>query len=103
VRWFVPGPLGTAARERFGRFPARAEVLADAYLVCPCLDGLSVKGRAPGRPLVEAGCMAELTEANADGTRFWTVGLEASGPVSLLLPRRHWREDQEELGRPVAG
>ncbi len=43
------------------------------------------QGRAPCRSLVGAGCMAELTEADADGTRFWTVGLEASGPADLQL------------------
>jgi hypothetical protein len=155
VRWFVPGPLGAAALDWFARFPARTEARADAYLVWPRLDGLSVKLRdgggldvksylgtpgildlpacglgrleswrkwsfacdrphpggamppgwvtvrkarrstwfplyagqrpAPGRSHLEAGCMAELTEADADGTRFWTVGLEASGPAGLLL------------------
>lgn len=152
VRWFFPGPLGTAALDWFARFPARTETRADAYLVLPCLDGLSVKlrdgggldvksylgnpgnldlpacglgqleswrkwsfacdpphpagamppgwvtvrkarrstwfpldaghGSAPGRSLEWAGSMAELTEADADGTRRWTVGLEASGPSS---------------------
>jgi hypothetical protein len=43
------------------------------------------QGAAPGRSLVGTGCMAELTEADADGTRCWTVGLEASGPAGLLL------------------
>ncbi len=29
--------------------------------------------------------MAELTEADVDGTQCWTVGLEATGPAGLLL------------------
>lgn len=48
VRWFVPGPLGTAARDWFGRFPAGTEAREDVYLVLPCLDGLSVKLRDGG-------------------------------------------------------
>ena len=48
VRWFVPGPLGTAAREWFGRFPAATETREDTYLGRPRLDGLSVKLRAGG-------------------------------------------------------
>jgi len=43
------------------------------------------QGQAPGRSPEQAGCMAELTEADAGGTRCWTVGLEASGPAGLLL------------------
>jgi hypothetical protein len=49
VRWFVPGRLGVAARDWFGRFPAGTEAGEDAYLICPRLDGLSVKLREGGR------------------------------------------------------
>ena len=42
-------------------------------------------GQAPGRSPEGAGCMAELTEVTAGGTRCWTVGLEATGRAGLLL------------------
>jgi len=45
VRWIAPGPLVTAMREWFARFPARMETRADAYLLVPRLPGLSVKLR----------------------------------------------------------
>jgi hypothetical protein len=45
VRWIIPGPLGTAMREWFGRFPAGTETREDAYLLQPRLAGLSVKLR----------------------------------------------------------
>ena len=45
VRWITPGPLGTAMREWFGRFPARTETREDVYLLRPRLRGLSVKLR----------------------------------------------------------
>jgi hypothetical protein len=48
VRWFVPGPLGVAVGDWFGRFPAWTEARADLYLVWPQLDGLSVKLRDGG-------------------------------------------------------
>ena len=63
-RWFVRGPLGQTARDWFGRSPARAGA-------GPVSRGGGLHGRAH--------------EADADGTRFWTVGLEASGPA-LLTP-----------------
>ena len=46
VRWFVPGELDPAVAAWFGRFPAEMAVREDAYLVDPCLPGLSVKLRA---------------------------------------------------------
>src|SRR5260370_5276955 len=156
VRWIVPGPLGTAVQVWFARFPARTEAREDAYLLWPCLDGLSVKlrdgsmldvksylgspgiigglpgggegrleswrkwsfpSRAPRRadtappgwvtvrkarrtawfPLPATrdqvpsgspgptGCMAELTEADVGGRKWWTVGLEATGVAGLLI------------------
>ncbi len=45
VRWILPGPLGMAVRDWFGRFPAGAEAREDIYLVQPLLPGLSVKLR----------------------------------------------------------
>jgi hypothetical protein len=45
VRWIVSGPLGTAMREWFARFPAQTETREDAYLLQPRLQGLSVKLR----------------------------------------------------------
>ena len=45
VRWITPGPLGTAMREWFARFPAGTETREDAYLLHPRLQGLSVKLR----------------------------------------------------------
>jgi hypothetical protein len=45
VRWITPGPLGTAMREWFARFPAGAETREDSYLLQPRLHGLSVKLR----------------------------------------------------------
>jgi len=45
VRWITPGPLGTAMREWFARFPAGTEKREDAYLLQPRLPGLSVKLR----------------------------------------------------------
>jgi hypothetical protein len=50
VRWINPGPLGTAMREWFARFPAGTETRQDAYLLQPRLAGLSVKLR-DGRTL----------------------------------------------------
>ncbi len=35
-------------------------------------------------PAAVAGCMAELTEVQVRGERWWSVGLEATGPVHLL-------------------
>jgi hypothetical protein len=35
-------------------------------------------------PGEERGCMVELTEVHRDGEAWWTLGFEASGPVSLL-------------------
>ena len=48
VRWITPGPLGTAMREWFARFPAGTETREDAYLLQPRLQGLSVKLRDGG-------------------------------------------------------
>ena len=45
VRWITPGPLGTAMREWFARFPAGTETREDAYLLQPRLWGLSIKLR----------------------------------------------------------
>jgi hypothetical protein len=45
VRWITPGPLGTALREWFARFPAGTETWEDTYLLQPHLQGLSVKLR----------------------------------------------------------
>lgn len=45
VRWITPGPLGTAMREWFARFPAGTETREDIYLLRPRLQGLSVKLR----------------------------------------------------------
>ncbi len=45
VRWILPGSLGMAVRDWFGRFPAGAETREDIYLVQPLLPGLSVKLR----------------------------------------------------------
>ena len=39
----------------------------------------------PGPSPAGTGCMAELTEADADGRLMWTVGLEATGSAELLL------------------
>ena len=35
-------------------------------------------------PAAVAGCMAELTEVQVRGERWWSVGFEATGPVRLL-------------------
>lgn len=50
VRWILPGQVGTAIAEWFGRFPAEVAVREDSYLLDPDLGGLSVKLRA-GRAL----------------------------------------------------
>jgi hypothetical protein len=54
VRWILPGAPGSAVRQWFARFPAKAETREDTYLVFPPMDGLSLKFRA-GRTL-EAKC-----------------------------------------------
>jgi hypothetical protein len=68
VRWFLPGEPDPAVAAWFGRFPAEMAVREDAYLVDPCLPGLSVKLRAgevfevkvhQGSPgSLDAGCLA---------------------------------------------
>jgi hypothetical protein len=45
VRWIFPGRLPAAVAGWFGRFPAQAITLEDAYLVDPYTPGLSVKIR----------------------------------------------------------
>jgi hypothetical protein len=45
VRWIAAGPLVTAVRQWFGRFPTGTEARDDAYLLRPRLPGLSVKLR----------------------------------------------------------
>jgi len=45
VRWIAAGPLVTAVRQWFGRFPTGTEAREDAYLLVPRLPGLSVKLR----------------------------------------------------------
>jgi hypothetical protein len=45
VRWIFPGRLAAAMAGWFGRFPAQAVTLDDAYLIDPHLPGLSVKVR----------------------------------------------------------
>jgi hypothetical protein len=45
VRWIFSGRLAVPMAGWFGRFPAQAIALADAYLVDPYLPGLSVKVR----------------------------------------------------------
>jgi hypothetical protein len=54
VRWILPGPLGTATADWFGRFPAAVESRADSYLLNPDLAGLSVKLRGTGALEVKA-------------------------------------------------
>jgi hypothetical protein len=56
VRWILPGPVGPAVRDWFGRFPAGAESREDIYLVRPPLRGLSVKLR-DGRVLDVKSCL----------------------------------------------
>jgi hypothetical protein len=46
---------------------------------------LAAQDPVPGPSRSGTGCMAELTEAGAGGLRWWTVGLEATGPAGLLL------------------
>jgi hypothetical protein len=50
VRWILRGQLPAAVEDWFGRFPAEAMALQDAYLLDPHLPGLSVKVRG-GRAL----------------------------------------------------
>jgi len=50
ARWIFPGQLAPAMTVWFGRFPAQAQALEDAYLLDPHLPGLSVKVRG-GRAL----------------------------------------------------
>jgi hypothetical protein len=50
VRWIFTGQLTAAVAGWFGRFPAEANVVEDAYLLDPHLPGLSVKVRG-GRAL----------------------------------------------------
>jgi hypothetical protein len=45
VRWMASGPLMTAIRQWFARFPTGTEEREDAYLLVPRLPGLSVKLR----------------------------------------------------------
>ena len=50
VRWILRGHLAGEVEDWFGRFPAEAMALEDAYLLDPYLPGLSVKVRG-GREL----------------------------------------------------
>jgi hypothetical protein len=50
ARWIFPGRLAKAVAGWFGRFPAQATAIEDAYLADPHLPGLSVKVRG-GRAL----------------------------------------------------
>lgn len=45
---------------------------------------LAGRDPVPGRSPSGTGCMAELTEAEAGGQQWWTVGLEATGSAGLL-------------------
>ena len=51
VRWIFPGQVAGAVTGWFGRFPAEARLVEDAYLLDPHLPGLSVKVR--GRRALE--------------------------------------------------
>lgn len=92
--------MGVTAECRPARL-AGAAGLAPAVGARPRKD--AGQGAGTGPVSRGGGLYGRAHEPDADGTRFWTVGLEASGPAGLLLPRCHWREDEEELGRPAAG
>ena len=54
IRWILPGPMDTAVKGWFGRFPTAEESREDSYLFDPLLHGLSVKVRAGGALEVKA-------------------------------------------------
>lgn len=47
------------------------------------LAGGRVVAAVPGLP-IESGCAVELTDIDADGQAFWSLGFEATGPDGLL-------------------
>ena len=91
VRWIIRGPLETAMRGWFARFPAAMETRTDAYLLQPRLAGLSVKLRdgarmdvksylgSPGAIDLPRRCRGRL-----ESWRKWSFGYGPADPGDAL-------------------
>jgi hypothetical protein len=91
VRWINPGPLGTAMREWFARFPAGTETREDAYLLEPRLAGLSVKVRGGSTLDVKSylgspGILGLPGCGRLESWRKWSFPCEPSSAGGAALP-----------------
>jgi hypothetical protein len=91
VRWIIRGPLMTATREWFARFPATVETRTDAYLLQPRLAGLSVKLRDRARLDVKSylGSPGEIDlprrcHGRLESWRKWSFGYGPADPGDVL-------------------
>jgi hypothetical protein len=77
-KWSFPGgPVGQGDAELPGWRPVRK--LIRRFGLASGQDGARVQEPGP-----QAGCEVELTEVRVPGQSLWTLGFEATGPVSLL-------------------
>jgi len=91
VRWINPGPLETAMREWFARFPAGTETRQDAYLLQPRLAGLSVKLRDGSALDVKSylgspGILGRPGYGRLESWRKWSFPYEPSCDGGAALP-----------------
>lgn len=122
VRWILPGVLGTAMREWFGRFPAGTETRQDTYLLQPHLPGLSVKLRADSALEVKSylgspGILALPGRGRLESWRKWSFPYDAPDrtgavPAGWINVRKRRRgiwfpfavsQDPVPIPKPAAG
>jgi hypothetical protein len=91
VRWIIRGPLETAMRAWFARFPAVMETRTDAYLLQPRLAGLSVKLRDGARMDVKSYLgspgaidLPRRCHGRLESWRKWSFGYDPAGPGDPL-------------------
>ena len=99
VRWIAPGPLRTAMREWFARFPAETERREDIYLLQPRLRGLSVKLRDHGALDVKAclgspGVPGLPARGRPESWRKWSFPCDppdpaGAAPAGWITVRKH--------------
>ncbi|HXZ69996.1 MAG TPA: hypothetical protein VEH31_03865 [Streptosporangiaceae bacterium] len=77
-KWSFPcSPLSTRGATPAGWVPVRKQISRIS------LASRQVQAHLPG-PVGDPGCMVEFTQVHTQGQAWWTVGLEATGPTSLL-------------------
>ena len=79
-KWSFPhGPPGQGAGDQDGWRPVRKRRRISWFSGAARLAGARGTGPAEG-----PGCAVELTEVDASGEAWWTLGFEATGPACLL-------------------